>query len=65
MPYLIRHGKTDWNVVRKLQGRTDTPLNEDGRTMARKAAIECEDIDFDICYSSPLIRAKETANILF
>jgi len=64
MLYLIRHGKTDWNAAYKLQGRTDIPLNRDGRLMAQKAAAECSNIDFDICYSSPLIRAKETAGIL-
>ena len=38
MLYIMRHGKTDWNVLHKLQGRTDIPLNEEGRNMARKAA---------------------------
>ncbi len=64
MLYIIRHGKTDWNAIYKLQGRTDTALNEEGRLMARKAAQDCADIDLDICYTSPLIRAKETAEIL-
>ncbi len=64
MLYIIRHGKTDWNVDHKLQGRTDIPLNDEGRLMAENAAKECADIDIDICYSSPLIRAKETAKIL-
>ncbi len=64
MLYIIRHGKTDWNEVYKLQGRTDVPLNEAGRLMAQKAAKDCENIDFDICYSSPLIRAKDTAQLI-
>lgn len=64
MLYIIRHGKTEWNNRKKLQGRTDIPLNEEGRTMARKAAKEYAHIHFDICYCSPLIRAKETAQIL-
>lgn len=34
MLYIMRHGKTEWNVRRKLQGRTDIPLNEEGRIMA-------------------------------
>ncbi len=59
----MRHGKTDWNEIKKLQGRTDIPLNEEGRKMAEKVRKECEKIGFDICYSSPLIRAKETAEI--
>lgn len=64
MLYIIRHGKTDWNVLHKLQGRTDIPLNEEGRRMAQKAAETYKDIHFDICYCSPLKRAKETAEIL-
>ena len=64
MLYIMRHGKTDWNVLHKLQGRTDIPLNEEGRNMARKAADIYKDINFDVCYCSPLKRAKETAEIL-
>lgn len=64
MLYIIRHGKTDWNALRKLQGRTDIPLNDEGRQMAALAAEEYRDVHFDVCYSSPLIRAKETAQIL-
>ena len=64
MLYVMRHGRTDWNDARKLQGRSDIPLNESGKAMARAAAAEYSDVHFDICYSSPLIRAKETAEIL-
>ncbi len=64
MLYIIRHGKTDWNDKYKLQGRTDIPLNDEGRKMAEEAAKECRDINFDIAFSSPLIRARETAEIL-
>lgn len=64
MLYIMRHGKTDWNVLHKLQGRTDIPLNEEGRKMAEAARIKCRDVNFDICYCSPLIRAKETAEIV-
>lgn len=65
MLYLIRHGKTDWNQRHKLQGSTDIPLNEEGRRMAEAARGECLEIPFDVCFSSPLIRARETAEILF
>lgn len=64
MLYIIRHGKTDWNEIHKLQGRTDIPLNEEGRQMARDAAKEYGDIHFDVCYCSPLCRARETAELL-
>jgi len=60
----MRHGKTDWNEKRKLQGRTDVPLNESGRAMAENAAKECEGVHFDVCFSSPLNRALETAQIV-
>ncbi len=63
MLYIMRHGKTDWNVRHKLQGRTDIPLNDEGRMMAEKVREQYSDIHFDICYSSPLARAKETAEI--
>ncbi len=64
MLYIMRHGKTDWNERHKLQGNTDIPLNEEGRQMARDAAEEYKDVHFDICYCSPLVRARETAEIL-
>lgn len=64
MLYIIRHGRTDWNDRRKLQGRTDVPLNEEGRKMAEEAAEKYSEVHFDVCYSSPLIRAAETARIL-
>ena len=63
MLYIMRHGRTDWNVRHKLQGRTDIPLNDEGRMMAAEAGKQYSDIHFDECYSSPLARAKETAEI--
>lgn len=63
MLYIMRHGRTDWNDLRKLQGKTDIPLNEEGRLMAEKARETYKDVHFDVCYCSPLIRAKETAEI--
>lgn len=64
MLYIMRHGKTEWNAIHKLQGRTDIPLNEEGRKMAEKAHEEYKDINIDICYCSTLIRARETAEIV-
>ena len=64
MLYIMRHGRTDWNDKHKLQGRTDIPLNAEGRCMAEKAAEEYRDVPLDVCWCSPLIRARETAEIL-
>lgn len=64
MLYIMRHGKTDWNAKHKLQGRTDIPLNEDGKRMAENACNQYKDIHLDVCYCSPLIRAIETAEIV-
>ena len=64
MLYIMRHGQTDWNVRHKMQGRTDIPLNEEGRRMARTAAEEYRNVPFDVCYCSPLSRAQETARLV-
>ena len=64
MLYIMRHGKTDWNVRHKLQGRTDIPLNEEGRRMAETAREEYRAVPLDECWSSPLVRARETAEIV-
>lgn len=58
MLYIMRHGKTEWNELHKLQGRTDIPLNEEGRQMAKIAGEKYKDINFDVCYCSHLVRAK-------
>ena len=64
MLYIMRHGKTDWNLLNKLQGRTDIPLNDEGISMAEKARDEYSSVNIDVCYSSPLSRAYETAKIV-
>ena len=64
MLYIMRHGTTDWNALHKLQGRTDISLNADGRNLAAQAHDKYLDVHFDICYCSPLSRARETAAIL-
>ena len=63
MLYIIRHGRTDWNDKKKLQGWTDIPLNENGRQMAIEAGIKAKNVHFDICFCSPLVRAIETARL--
>jgi probable phosphoglycerate mutase len=62
--YIVRHGETDWNNEKKLQGRSDVPLNDYGRELAYITAEALKDVSFDAIYSSPLIRAYETATIL-
>ena len=62
--YFLRHGATEWNLSRVVMGQLDVPLSEQGREQARKAAEELADVHFDICYASPLSRAKETAEIV-
>ena len=62
--YLIRHGETDYNKNRRIQGQCDIELNDYGRELARITAQGLKDVPFDIVYTSPLKRAKETAEII-
>ena len=62
--YIVRHGETDWNRDRIFQGRTDIPLNDMGREQARDTAEKLKDIRFDAVYCSPLVRARETCEII-
>lgn len=62
--YMIRHGETDWNKERKLQGQIDIPLNAFGRHLAEETRPALEEIEFDLVITSPLRRAKETALIV-
>ena len=62
--YFVRHGQTDWNKARKLQGQVDVPLNEFGEQLAIKTAKGLKNITFDVCYTSPLLRARRTAELI-
>ncbi len=62
--YVVRHGETNWNVEKKLQGRADIPLNNKGKRLAEVTGEALSDIHFDICFASPLIRTIQTAEAL-
>ena len=64
MIYFIRHGETDYNKQHRYQGQLDIPLNEIGMSQARNARDEEIGVKFDVIYSSPLSRAKKTAEII-
>lgn len=61
---LVRHGQTDWNLQRRIQGATDIPLNEVGRQQAFEAALLLRERRWDGVITSPLIRARHTAQII-
>lgn len=62
--YLTRHGETEWNKVRRMQGQKDSPLTELGIKQAKWLAERLEGKEFSYIYTSPLGRAKTTADIL-
>lgn len=59
--YIIRHGQTDWNIEKKIQGRQDIPLNERGRYQADCLSKAMKNRPVTAVFSSPQIRAMETA----
>ena len=62
--YLIRHGQTEWNAIKKLQGWNNSELTEKGIEDARNLSERLKDIEFDVIYSSPQKRALDTAKII-
>lgn len=62
--YLVRHAETDWNVKKVLQGHTDSPLTDLGKEQAKLLAKKFRDLHFDAVFSSDLLRAKKTAELI-
>lgn len=61
---LVRHGETEWNRLGRRQGRLDSPLTETGRRDAESVADLCRALDAGAVSSSPLGRARATADIV-
>jgi len=62
--YIVRHGETQWNVEGRIQGQGDSPLTEEGLLQIKETARELKKIKFDAAFSSDLLRAKRTAEII-
>lgn len=62
--FLVRHGQTDYNVQKRIQGRMPVPLNEKGRSQAKDAGLKLKDISIDAIFSSPNPRAAQTAQAI-
>lgn len=63
MIYVLRHGQTDWNREGRLQGRRGLPLNDIGIMQAEQLRDTLKDVKFDYVFSSPQVRAIQTAEI--
>ena len=62
--YLMRHGETNWNKEKKMQGMVDIELNDQGRKKAISNQKKFKKLNIDLIISSPLKRAKETAKLV-
>ena len=62
--YVVRHGETDFNIQGRYTGITDIPLNEKGLEQAKQLSEKLNGINFEIIISSPLLRARQTAEII-
>ena len=61
---LIRHGETEWNIEGRYQGQADPPLNSQGVLQAQNLVSELENSGIQVLYTSPLLRTRQTADIL-
>ena len=64
MIYFVRHGQTEWNKIGKMQGHKDIELNAEGKAQAQIVKEKLQGVKFDMVFSSPLKRARETAQII-
>ena len=62
--YFTRHGQTEWNVIKKLQGWGNSNLTEEGIERAKRLSHRLKEVDFDFIYSSSQERAIDTAKII-
>lgn len=62
--YIVRHGETSWNKEGRIQGHSDIPLSDIGEEQARNLGVKFKDLHFDLAFSSDLIRAKKTAELI-
>ncbi len=62
--YLVRHGQTVWNEEGKLCGSSDVPLSDEGLLQAQKLAARMKGVNLSAVYSSPLLRARQTAEAI-
>lgn len=62
--YIVRHGETEWNRTRRIQGQLDVPLNETGLKQATLVAEALKDVSFVRAFSSDLQRASKVARAL-
>ncbi|MCU0569689.1 MAG: histidine phosphatase family protein [Oculatellaceae cyanobacterium Prado106] len=61
---LVRHGETEWNRQKRFQGQIDVPLNDNGRTQSQQAGAFLQSTRIDRAVTSPMLRPKETAEII-
>lgn len=62
--YIVRHGETEWNRVKRMQGQTDIPLAKEGIRLAKLSGTHMRQLPIDLVISSPLGRAVETAKLM-
>ena len=62
--YIVRHGETEWNLIKKFQGQLDSPLTENGIKIMKDTRNKLKNIIFSRVYTSELGRAVKSAEII-